>query len=95
MKFFKHPVGVQRPWVSKSLNLCKFALAGMVLLNMQASAAEAPKANAKSNYNFNLNFAKLTGKVVDEKGEPLVGVSIRIKGTTTGTQTDANGNFYA
>ncbi|MGF7073372.1 SusC/RagA family TonB-linked outer membrane protein [Mucilaginibacter sp. 3215] len=93
MKFFKHPVGVQRPWVSKSLNLCKFALAGMVLLNMQASAAEAPKANAKSNYNFNLNFAKLTGKVVDEKGEPLVGVSIRIKGTTTGTQTDANGNF--
>ncbi|MEO3406046.1 SusC/RagA family TonB-linked outer membrane protein [Mucilaginibacter sp. CAU 1740] len=93
MKFFKHPVGVQRPWVSKSLNLCKFALAGMVLLNMQASAAEAPKANAKSNISFNLNFDKLTGKVVDEKGEPLVGVSIRIKGTTTGTQTDANGNF--
>lgn len=93
MKFFKHPVGVHRPWVSQSLNLCKFALAGMVLLNVQASAAEAPKANAKSNYNFNLNFAKLTGKVVDEKGEPLVGVSIRIKGTTTGTQTDANGNF--
>ncbi|MET3499112.1 TonB-linked SusC/RagA family outer membrane protein [Mucilaginibacter rubeus] len=93
MKFFKHPVGVHRPWVSQSLNLCKFALAGMVLLNVQASAAEAPKAKAKSNINFNLNFAKLTGKVVDEKGEPLVGVSIRIKGTTTGTQTDANGNF--
>ncbi|WPV02458.1 SusC/RagA family TonB-linked outer membrane protein [Mucilaginibacter sp. cycad4] len=93
MKFFNHPVGVHRPWVSQSLNLCKFALAGMVLLNMQASAAEAPKAKAKSNINFNLNFAKLTGKVVDEKGEPLVGVSIRIKGTTTGTQTDANGNF--
>ncbi|PWK77399.1 TonB-linked SusC/RagA family outer membrane protein [Mucilaginibacter oryzae] len=93
MKFFKHPVGVHRPWVSQSLNLCKFALAGIVLLNTQASAAEAPKAKATSNFNFNLNFAKLTGKVVDEKGEPLVGVSIRIKGTTTGTQTDANGNF--
>lgn len=93
MKFFKHPVGVHRPWVSKSLNLCKFAIAGMVLLNIQASAAEAPKAKTNSNFNFNLNFAKLTGKVVDEKGEPLVGVSIRIKGTTTGTQSDANGNF--
>lgn len=34
-----------------------------------------------------------SGKVNDSSGEPLPGVTIVIKGTTTGTITDANGNF--
>lgn len=35
----------------------------------------------------------LTGKVTDNKGEALPGVSIIIKGTSTGTATDFDGNF--
>lgn len=35
----------------------------------------------------------ITGKVVDEKGEPLIGVTIIIKGTKQGTTTDTDGNF--
>ncbi|WP_255204276.1 MULTISPECIES: SusC/RagA family TonB-linked outer membrane protein [Bacteroides] len=35
----------------------------------------------------------LTGVVVDTSGEPLVGVSISIKGTNTGTITNADGKF--
>lgn len=35
----------------------------------------------------------LTGKVVDKKNAPIIGVSIVIKGTTSGTITDGNGNF--
>ncbi len=35
----------------------------------------------------------ITGKIVNENNEPLSGVSITIKGRTTGTTTDANGNF--
>lgn len=35
----------------------------------------------------------ITGKVVDAKGEPLIGVSVIVKGTTTGTTTDIDGNF--
>lgn len=35
----------------------------------------------------------VTGKVVDEKNLPLIGVSVTIKGTTKGTITDVNGNF--
>jgi len=35
----------------------------------------------------------ITGKVVDDKGIPLPGVSIKIKGTGTGTVTDVNGGF--
>lgn len=36
---------------------------------------------------------KITGKVTDEKGGLLPGVSVVVKGTVTGTITDANGNF--
>lgn len=34
-----------------------------------------------------------TGVVKDSKGEPLIGVSVVIKGTTNGTVTDINGKF--
>ncbi|MFD1257549.1 SusC/RagA family TonB-linked outer membrane protein [Mucilaginibacter terrae] len=37
--------------------------------------------------------APIKGKVVSDKGEELIGVSITVKGTTTGTVTDVNGNF--
>ncbi|HLO59490.1 MAG TPA: von Willebrand factor type A domain-containing protein [Bacteroidales bacterium] len=35
----------------------------------------------------------ITGKVVDSSNNPIPGVNIVIKGTTTGTVTDANGEF--
>lgn len=35
----------------------------------------------------------VTGTVTDVSGEPIIGVNIRIKGTTTGTITDIDGNF--
>ena len=35
----------------------------------------------------------ITGKVLDEKGNPVSGASVILKGAKTGTQTDANGNF--
>ncbi|MDO5664602.1 MAG: TonB-dependent receptor [Bacteroidia bacterium] len=36
---------------------------------------------------------QVRGTVVDEQGEPAIGASILIKGTSQGTVTDANGNF--
>ncbi len=35
----------------------------------------------------------ITGKVTDNKGQPIPGVSVKVKGTSTGTITDYNGNF--
>ncbi|MFO7853476.1 MAG: TonB-dependent receptor [Bacteroidota bacterium] len=35
----------------------------------------------------------VTGKVTDEDGNPLPGVNIIVKGTTTGVVTDADGNY--
>jgi hypothetical protein len=42
-------------------------------------------------YGASSNF--ISGRIVDAKGYPLAGASIVIKGTKTGTSTDANGNF--
>lgn len=36
---------------------------------------------------------KITGKVTDENGETLPGVSVKVKGTSNGTQTDLNGMY--
>lgn len=35
----------------------------------------------------------IRGKVLDDKGEPVIGATVRVKGTAKGTVTDANGNF--
>src|SRR5687768_7158711 len=35
----------------------------------------------------------ISGRVTDEKGEGLPGVTILVKGTTVGTTTNAEGNF--
>ena len=35
----------------------------------------------------------ITGQVTDQTGAPIVGVTVTIKGSTTGTTTDPNGNY--
>jgi TonB-linked SusC/RagA family outer membrane protein len=40
------------------------------------------------------NAAKpVTGKITDENGQPLAGVSVRVRGSTAGTSTNADGEF--
>lgn len=36
---------------------------------------------------------RITGRVTSSSGEPMAGVSVFVKGSRTGTVTDANGNF--
>jgi len=35
----------------------------------------------------------ISGKVIDESGEALVGVTVTVQGTNTGTATDIDGDF--
>ncbi|NDV57496.1 TonB-dependent receptor [Bacteroides sp. 519] len=42
---------------------------------------------------FAQNQRKLTGSVWDENGESIIGASVSVKGTSTGTITDVDGNF--
>lgn len=48
-----------------------------------ANKADANKAQERS----------IRGKVTDENGNPLVGVSVQLRGTGTGTTTDGQGNY--
>lgn len=43
--------------------------------------------------NYNAVLPPVTGHVMNDKGEALVGASVILKGTTTGTVTDADGAF--
>ena len=36
---------------------------------------------------------KVTGQVVDQDGEPLIGATVKVKGSQTGAVTDIDGNF--
>ncbi len=40
-----------------------------------------------------LQGRQVKGQVIDETGEPMIGVTILVKGTTVGTVTDFDGNF--
>jgi TonB-linked SusC/RagA family outer membrane protein len=43
--------------------------------------------------NIEVTETKVTGKITAATGEVLQGVSVRVKGSTLGAQTDASGNF--
>lgn len=61
------------------------------LLSLFALTALA--GNAKSIDAVQQSGAQLTGTVVDATGEPIIGASVMLQGSTTGTITDLDGNF--
>ena len=40
-----------------------------------------------------LQTSKITGIVTDDSGEPVIGVTVRVKNATTGAITDVNGRY--
>ena len=68
---------------------------GLFLIITQPLTAEAGFsifANSQQNA-AQQQTRRITGKVTDEKGEPLPGVNVVVKGTTTGAVTDFDGNY--
>ena len=68
--------------------------------SMTNSVVEVEETKAKkpimirgmSSINSN-NLAYVTGQITDDTGEPIPGVSVVIKGTSTGTTSDLDGNY--
>lgn len=84
--------------VKKSLTLAvgpSSLLLGLSLVCLPAHASTA-EVNAGSNAEavaIAQQSGNVKGIVKDQKGEPLIGVSILVKGTTNGTASDFDGNF--
>lgn len=60
------------------------------------SSVDDPKDNTLSKTGLPENLPvdiDVTGRVIDENGDPIPGATILIKGSKRGTTTDANGNF--
>jgi TonB-linked SusC/RagA family outer membrane protein len=60
-------------------------------IGVAQNTAELPKLGSATAEDQNLN--KIEGTVKDTAGQALVGVSVIVKGTTRGTQTDVNGQY--
>lgn len=66
----------------KGMNITYSIVDGHIVLSVKKEASKQQK-----------NKMKLSGSVVDSKGEPLIGVSVFVKGDKTGGITDIDGNF--
>ena len=92
----KSPLPVaHRPFWYQSLAKCALPLSLGLLFAATAQAATAPHENnapAQSTQKPQPR-QQVTGTVVDTEGEALAGVTLRVKGTTQGTTTDAKGRF--
>ncbi len=77
--------------------LCKSFLCVAFVTSTAYAESPAHKPDTKPKLFANLYIADrdipIRGSVKDETGQPLPGASIKIKGVSGGTMTDANGNF--
>ncbi|AWM32241.1 SusC/RagA family TonB-linked outer membrane protein [Hymenobacter nivis] len=77
---------------AKSLLLCG-ALLPLTVAAAPATPPAAPRAVGPALRHRAVAATPITGTVLDEKGAGLPGVTIVLKGTTTGATTDENGRF--
>ena len=72
------------------LRLCFSAALCMGTLNVSAASTEA----TGSSYSVQqANVKQVSGQVLDENGEPIIGATVTLKGTKTAVPTDVDGNF--
>lgn len=90
---------MERKTVKRSLTISvgrASLLLGLSLLCMPVGAAEGHGAlvgNEVEGMMISQQSGNVKGIVKDQTGEPLIGVSIIVKGTTNGTASDFDGNF--
>ena len=76
----------------------KFQYMLLLLLAIPCHSFAGEKSHVADSENLLLNKSlqqsvTIKGNVTDAAGEPLIGVSVLVKGTTNGTITDFDGNF--
>ena len=79
----------------KTLLLCALLTYGTTIYAEETKNTLA-KSNGTSqieNVTQNLQQHKVTGQILDNNGEPVIGANVIVKGKSTGTITDIDGNF--
>jgi len=77
-------------WKFRLLSL--FILVG-IATGVNATDRKEKRTDVTSESELQAQAKTITGKVTDIKGEPLLGVTVYVKGTTNGTVTDINGAY--
>ncbi|MFP2994518.1 mucoidy inhibitor MuiA family protein [Spongiivirga sp. MCCC 1A20706] len=62
-------------------------------LNFVGRNYKARTTTKKQKYYYNPSVKTITGAVTDQTGQPLPGCTVLVKGTSTGVQTDFDGNY--
>ncbi len=67
----------------------------MTLLSqtMVCKAAASPLLKVQTAQQDSKTFPKVSGKIFDNNGEPIIGASVIVKGTSNGSVTDMDGNY--
>lgn len=78
---------------TREMNCLKIAGASLLLLCISPRFAVADGLKQDAVTIMQQQNLKVSGVVTDEAGEPLIGVSVLVKGTTLGNITDLNGRF--
>lgn len=78
---------------TREMNCLKIAGASLLLLCISPQFAVADGLKQDAVTIMQQQNLKVSGVVTDEAGEPLIGVSVLVKGTTLGNITNLNGRF--
>ncbi|RKS13652.1 iron complex outermembrane receptor protein [Flavobacterium sp. 120] len=79
--------------ILKPLKINYTEVSNQIILQKEGIAKTGINGEVFSTLNQNAMAEIIKGRVVDEKGESLPGVTILVKGTTKGTTTDIEGNY--
>ncbi len=92
-------INVQNSPIEETLDLCfRDQMLGYTILNTMVIIKEKERVfmTARENLVESEQFSAvihITGKVTDDKGQPLEGATVLVKGRLIGVKSDANGNF--
>lgn len=65
-----------------------------IMLSRRTAAQGQPKGSSNSNSMAQANSSRIvTGKVTDASGEALIGLTVKVAGTSAATATDIDGNY--
>ncbi len=79
--------------ILKPLKMNYTEVSNQIVLQKEEIQKVGINGDLMSTLNENIAAEIIKGRVVDDSGQPLPGVTIIIKGTTKGTTTDADGNY--